>query len=133
MDELKRFYSKHNLKQDAFVMVEDSLKIRDVNNKSSILDDVYWLEANLRMKQGQFKESLFLLEKILKEFPEDILADDAFFLQADIYENQLKNKEKSMQLYQEFLTKYPGSVYVAEARKRFRNLRGDFVEEKIIN
>jgi outer membrane protein assembly factor BamD (BamD/ComL family) len=114
-------------------MYEDSVKTKEVNAKSSILDDVYWLEANLRMKQGQFNEALVLLEKILKEFPEEILADDAFFLQADIYENQLKNSEKAMQLYQDFLTKYPGSVYVAEARKRFRNLRGDFVNEKIVN
>lgn len=100
---------------------------------NSLLDDVYWLEANLRLKQGQFTETLQLLDKILKEFPEDILADDAYFLEADIYENQLKNKEKAMEFYREFLNKYPGSVYAAEARKRYRNLRGDFVEEKIIN
>lgn len=100
---------------------------------NSLLDDVYWLEANLRMKQGQFTETLQLLDKILKEFPEDILADDAYFLEADIYENQLKNKQKAMEFYREFLNKYPGSVYAAEARKRYRNLRGDFVEEKIIN
>ena len=100
---------------------------------NSLLDDVYWLEANLRMKRGQFTEALQLLDKILKEFSNDILADDAYFLRADIYENQLKNKEKAMELYREFLNKYPGSVYAAEARKRYRNLRGDFVEEKIIN
>ncbi len=100
---------------------------------NSLLDDVYWLEANLRMKQGQFTETLQLLDKILKEFPEDIFADDAYFLEADIYENQLKNKQKAMEFYREFLNKYPGSVYAAEARKRYRNLRGDFVEEKIIN
>jgi outer membrane protein assembly factor BamD (BamD/ComL family) len=139
--ELKSFYSTSgkrkidltDIKIDPSFMYEDSVKTKEVNAKSSILDDVYWLEANLRMKQGQFNEALVLLEKILKEFPEEILADDAFFLQADIYENQLKNKERAMQLYQEFLTKYPGSVYVAEARKRFRMLRGDFVEEKIVN
>lgn len=133
LEELKSFYSKHSIKQGPSVMIEDSLKIKEVNTKSSILDDVYWLEANLRMKQGQFNEALVLLEKILKEFPEEILADDAFFLHADIYENQLKNNQKAMQLYQDFLTRYPGSVYVAEARKRFRNLRGDFVNEKIVN
>jgi outer membrane protein assembly factor BamD (BamD/ComL family) len=49
-------------------------------------------------------------------------------MQADIYEHQLKNPTKAMELYRDFLTKYPGSVYVAEARKRFRFLRGDFSE-----
>jgi tetratricopeptide (TPR) repeat protein len=97
-----------------------------------IMDDFFWLQANLKLKQGQFAESVSFLEKIMKEFPDDVLADDAYFLEGDIYENQLKNKEKAMEIYREFLNKFPGSVYAAEARKRFRNLRGDFAEEKPI-
>ncbi|HEY0741115.1 MAG TPA: tetratricopeptide repeat protein [Chryseosolibacter sp.] len=98
-------------------------------SNQTILDDVYWLEANLRMKRGDFEASLKLLDRILKEYPDDILSDDAYFLQAEIYERQLKNKEKAMEFYREFLNKYPGSVYAAEARKRFRTLRGDFASE----
>ena len=60
-----------------------------------ILDDVYWLEAKLLMKQGQFTESINLLQKILNEYADDILADDAYFLQGEIYELQLKNKDKA--------------------------------------
>lgn len=92
----------------------------------TLKDDVYWLEANLEMKRGNFQQAQALLQKILDEYGEDILSDDAYFLQADIYQNQLADKEKAMEMYREFLTKYPGSVYVAEARKRFRELRGDF-------
>ena len=36
-----------------------------------------------------------------------------------IEESKVAN-EKAMEIYREFLTKYPGSVYVAEARKRYR-------------
>lgn len=93
---------------------------------TAIMDDVFWLEADIRMKLGQFDESLNLLQNILDQYPDDVLADDAFFLQGDIYERQLKNKEKAMEVYREFLNKFPGSVYSAEARKRFRTLRGDF-------
>jgi TolA-binding protein len=95
----------------------------------AILDDVYWLEANIRMKRGEFTESVGLLQKILDEYPEDVLADDAFFLQGEIYERQMKDRDKAMEIYREFLTKFPGSVYAAEARKRFRTLRGDFIPE----
>ena len=93
---------------------------------TSILDDVYWLEANLRMKQGEFEKSIVLLQKILDAYGDDILADDAYFLQGEIYERQMHNKEKAMEIYRTFLDKYPGSVYAAEARKRYRTLRGDF-------
>jgi outer membrane protein assembly factor BamD (BamD/ComL family) len=108
---------------------EGRIQTRDtaeaVSNQT-ILDDVYWLEANIRMRQGEFEKSVGLLEKIIQEYGDDILADDAFFLKAEIYERQLGQKEKAMEIYREFLNKYPGSVYAAEARKRFRLLRGDF-------
>jgi outer membrane protein assembly factor BamD (BamD/ComL family) len=40
-------------------------------------------------------------------------------------EEDLKDNAKAQELYNQVLTKYPGSIYVAEARKRFRKLRGD--------
>lgn len=95
-------------------------------NNYTILDDVYWLEANLQMQQGDFQKSLALLKKIQTEYPDDILADDAYFLEGEIYERQLSNKDKAMEIYRDFLSKYPGSVFAAEARKRYRILRGDF-------
>jgi tetratricopeptide (TPR) repeat protein len=97
-------------------------------SNQTILDDVYWLEANIRMKRGEFDNAIGLLQKIRDEFADDILADDAYFLQGEIYERQLKNKEKAMEIYRDFLNKYPGSVYAAEARKRYRTMRGDFAE-----
>jgi outer membrane protein assembly factor BamD (BamD/ComL family) len=95
-------------------------------SNQTILDDVYWLEANIRMQRGEFDNSVALLQRILDEYGEDILADDAYFLQGEIYERQLGDKDKAMEIYRNFLTKFPGSVYAAEARKRFRQLRGDF-------
>ncbi len=102
----------------------DSVNVRFSN--FSILDDVYWLEANIVLKRGEFEKSVSLLQKIINDYPDDVLADDAFFLQGEIYERHLQNNEKAMEIYREFLNKFPGSVYAAEARKRFRMLRGDF-------
>lgn len=102
----------------------DSVLVSLTNH--TILDDVYWLEATLRMQRGEFDESIKLLQQIMNEYPDDILADDAYFQQGEIYERQLHDKDKAMEIYREFLNKYPGSVYAAEARKRYRMLRGDF-------
>lgn len=99
----------------------------------AILDDVYWLEANLRMQRGEFNVALGLLQKILEDYSDDILADDAYFLQAEIYDRQLGDKDKALEMYREFLNRYPGSVYAAEARMRYRILRGDFANPQIIN
>jgi tetratricopeptide (TPR) repeat protein len=99
----------------------------------SILDDVYWLESNIQIKKGAFTEAIALLQKIQKEYPDDVLADDAYFTEGDLYQNQLHDKEKAMEIYREFLSKFPGSVYAAEARKRYRTLRGDFNSQENVN
>jgi tetratricopeptide (TPR) repeat protein len=91
----------------------------------TLTDEVLWAKADIYLKQAKYKEAVVDLEKILKDYSEDILADDAIFLLATIYEEQLKNKEKAMELYQKQLTDFQGSIYTAEARKRFRALRGD--------
>lgn len=97
-------------------------------SKEPILDDAWWLESNLQLEQADFEKALALCDKIVTEFPDDVLADDAYFMQGEIYERYLHNKDKAMEIYREFLNRYPGSVFVAEARKRFRTLRGDFVD-----
>ena len=109
--------------------------MRAVYPDHSLTDELLWLEADIYMKKGEFIPAISLLEKIVKDYDYDILSDDAYFRIGEIYDRQLGNAESAMEVYRDFLTKYPGSVYVAEARKRFRELRGDFddLEEKLIN
>ncbi|GAB4129267.1 MAG: tetratricopeptide repeat protein [Raineya sp.] len=91
----------------------------------SLTDDIYWAKANIYTKMGKPQKAIEMYELILKDYQFDILADDAHFKLAVTYEEILGDKAKAMNLYQEHLTKYSGSRYVAEARKRFRSLRGD--------
>jgi TolA-binding protein len=39
-----------------------------------------------------------------------------------------EDHERAKELYQQILTEFPGSLYAVEARKRFRQLRGDTIE-----
>jgi outer membrane protein assembly factor BamD (BamD/ComL family) len=93
----------------------------------SLADEVLWLRANTYLKQGKNAEALEDLKTISAKYPTDILGDDAQFMQGKMYEEQLKDKQAAMDAYQKILTNYPGSIYGAEARKRFRTLRGDTV------
>jgi len=125
---LKEELDRQKQNPTAVSNVTDSVWVEVEQDFTSIKDDIYWLEANLRMQQGEFDQSLVLLEKVITEFGDDILSDDAYFLQGEIHERYLKNNDKAMEIYLNFLTKYPGSVYAAEARKRYRQLRGDFTD-----
>jgi len=102
------------------------VQVRSAGQLATILDDVYWLESNIRLQKGEFLKAIDLLQKIITDYGNDILADDALFRTGEIYERQLGDLSKAMDVYREFLNRFPGSVYAAEARKRFRSLRGDF-------
>lgn len=93
----------------------------------SLADEILWLRANTNLKTNQPQKALDDLELLRKNYNYDILADDALFLEAKIYEENFEQKDKAMELYREILQKFPGSIYGAEARKRFRNLRGDTI------
>jgi len=94
----------------------------------SLTDEIYWLKANILLEIGSFDQSVELLNLIVESYEYDILSDDAYFLMGTVYEDQLNNTQKAMEIYQDFLVRFPGSLHSAEARKRFRNLRGDFNE-----
>ncbi|MDQ1087032.1 tetratricopeptide repeat protein [Siphonobacter sp. SORGH_AS_1065] len=93
----------------------------------SLADEILWRRANTLIKENRTDEAIEDLDKIIKTHPQDILGDDALFLMAKLQQENKNDKETAMKLYQEILTKYPGSIYTAEARKRFRNLRGDAI------
>ncbi|WP_425389670.1 tetratricopeptide repeat protein [Ekhidna sp.] len=93
----------------------------------SITDEIYWLKSKLELESGNSASAINYLDQILAAYSYDILADDAAFKKAEIYDLHIKDVEQAKSLYQQFMIDYPGSMYAAEARKRFRRLRGDFI------
>jgi tetratricopeptide (TPR) repeat protein len=93
----------------------------------SIADNVLFKKAEIFSKNGKFDLAATNYSEIIEKYPYDLLADDAMYNLAGLYENQLSNKGKAMELYEKILTQFPGSLYVVDARKHFRTLRNDAV------
>jgi tetratricopeptide (TPR) repeat protein len=94
----------------------------------SLEDDVLFKRYQISMKQQKWNDAAGFLSKIISTYPDDILGDDATFYLAQLYETKLKDKEKAMQYYQDVFIKFPGSMFAVDARKKYRQLRGDKVE-----
>jgi len=92
----------------------------------SIVDELLYLQAQTERELGHFENALNSLSKINEAHYFEILGDDALFLTGVIHEDDLGDDESAMNIYSDLLTKFPGSIYVSEARTRFRELRGDF-------
>jgi tetratricopeptide (TPR) repeat protein len=102
----------------------DSMLIK--YQKHSIIDEVLFLKARTQRELGLFNDALVTLGVINEAHYFEILGDDSLFLTGLILQDDLKNGEKAMEVYLDLLNKFKGSIYVSEARKRLRELRGDF-------
>ena len=112
-----------NQKQEALTALDDMLA---KYGRHSIADEIHYLKAQTYRELGEPAKAVEALNNIIESYNYDILADDALFLTAVILEEDLQDADKAMELYTEVLNKFPGSIFVSEARKRFRELRGDF-------
>ncbi|WP_439585880.1 tetratricopeptide repeat protein [Dyadobacter bucti] len=93
----------------------------------SLADEILWLTAKTYIKLDSNQQALENLKLLTSKFGHDIFGDDALFATAKLYQEKLNEKDQAMKLYQELMEKYPGSIFVAESRKRFRILRGDVI------
>lgn len=90
-----------------------------------IYDDVLYLQAKLLIKQEKYVEAISSLEKIIAADNQGFLTDDIFYLMAETYNNNLNDFEKAKEYYQKIIFEHPSSIYLVDARKKFRKLRGD--------
>jgi outer membrane protein assembly factor BamD (BamD/ComL family) len=116
--------SYRNKSNEAMAMLDSLLRTYPDH---SLVDDAWFQEAQIMDARRNWTAEDSLYKKILDLDSASVIADDALFRRAQLYENKLNDKNKAMELYQDLLVKYPGSLYVVEARKKYRALRGDIV------
>jgi len=90
-----------------------------------IEDDIYYIKARIARQRQQYDNAVQYLTRITDDFSTSIMADDAAFQLAELYEYQFNDKSKAMEWYEKILLEYPDSTYTIDARKRYRRLRGD--------
>ncbi len=91
-----------------------------------LADEILFEKAEIAIKKRDYPKAAGFLEKIVELYPTDLLGDDAVYKLAEINRKYLNNIEKASELYKKIITEYPSSLFVVEARKQFRELRGDF-------
>jgi len=103
----------------------DSIALRHPGN--TLDDDVLMAKSRIYTVLNDVPNTVLMLKFLIEQHESSIWRDDALFSLGTLYENKLNNKELAMAMYQKLITDFPGSMYTAEARKRFRALRGDVI------
>ena len=116
-----------------YLQYKDSLAMQTLDSISfnypghSLQDEIYFKKYEMNYRAHEYDEAKQYLELILDIYGDDLLADKATFQLASLYENQYNDLDKASEMYQKILTDYPNSLYIDEARNRFREIRGDYI------
>lgn len=125
-----KLYSKADLmafqnKNDEAISLLNN--ILNEHKGESIEDQALFMQAKLFEKTKQFDKAEESYQYIIANYRNDILADDALYYLAELYQYQLSQPEKAKELYEKILFNHEDSIYFIESRKRFRMLRGDAI------
>jgi len=111
-----------NRNQEAEAQFQQILK----NYKGQEIEAVTLLRlGRIYEKLGDFTLALSQYQNIIDHHSDGIYVDEALFFSAEIYNKQLKLPEKAKPLYEKIIFNHQDSIYFVDARKTFRQLRGD--------
>jgi tetratricopeptide (TPR) repeat protein len=120
--ELLRFQHRY----DESLAVLDSLDAAYPGH--TLGDDILYERYRIAYARHRYADAGAHLDKLLELYPLDILVDNALLDLGRLYEDRLNDPEKAKAYYQRLLFEQTGSIFVPEARDRFRKLRGDVLE-----
>jgi tetratricopeptide (TPR) repeat protein len=81
--------------------------------------------GKIHEKLGDYLLALNQYQQIIDQHPEDIYIDEALFFTAEIYSKKLVDIEKAKSYYEKLVFHHQDSIYFIDARKKYRELRGD--------
>ncbi len=76
-------------------------------------------------KLGDFQSALNQYQAIIDQHKEGIYIDEAYYFAAEIYRKSLQDPEKAKTFYEQVIFHHEDSIYFTDARKKYRQLRGD--------
>ncbi len=111
-----------NRNQEAIAKFQAILK----SFKGQAIESVTLLRlGKIYEKQGEYNLALSQYQNIIDHHADGIYIDEALFFSAEIENKKLQQPEKAKPLYEKIIFNHQDSIYFVEARKEYRQLRGD--------
>ncbi|KRB59319.1 tetratricopeptide repeat protein [Flavobacterium sp. Root186] len=116
------FLLYQNKKQEAITQFQNILK----TFKGQEIEAVTLLRlGQIYESQKDYTSALSQYQQIIDNHSDGIYVDEALFFSAEIYNDELKDIEKAKPLYEKVIFNHQDSIYFVDARKKYRELRGD--------
>jgi tetratricopeptide (TPR) repeat protein len=111
-----------NRNQEAITQFQQILK----SFKGQEIESVTLLRlGRVYEKLGDTTQALAQYQDIIEHHSDGIYVDEALYFSAEIYKNQLQQPDKAKAFYEKIIFGHQDSIYFIDARRKFRELRGD--------
>lgn len=94
---------------------------------SAVEDDALVFQAELYAGLRQYKKAEANYLTVMSNYDKSILIDKAVYRLAQLYHTELNRPDLAKEYYEKILFNYPSSIYLVDARKQYRSLRGDLI------
>jgi TolA-binding protein len=81
--------------------------------------------GDILTQMNRFAEAAAAYQQLQSQYPESIMIDRMLMKLGEVYQLGLNDKPRAIESFKTLLERFPNSIYVNEARKRIRDLRGD--------
>ena len=118
-------YADLLLQQNKFI---EALSVLDSLNGlypfHSLIDEILFKKGEIYQRTQEWTKAIQFYDIVVKSYAHDILADDAAYRIALIYDNNLSHPDKASEYYKLILFDFSGSLYTSQSRKRYREIKG---------
>lgn len=88
-------------------------------------DEILFVKARMAETTGDYVAATNLLETLSIAYNFDILADNALYKLGLLYMYSMNQPEKAKIAFEKLIEKYSSSVYIVDARREYRKIRGN--------
>ena len=88
-------------------------------------DEILFVKARMAETTGDYVAATNLLETLSIAYNFDILADNSLYKLGMLYMYSMNQPEKAKIAFEKLIEKYSSSVYIVDARREYRKIRGN--------
>ena len=105
--------------------IEELKSVFEVVDNYHIKDQVLYKLGQAYENLKDYPQAITHYETLLVEYPQSIMLDNALYALALIYKDKVEDTEKAKQYLEQLIFDHEDSIFFVEARKLYRQLRGD--------
>ena len=94
----------------------------DANPSDAMAPEYLFKAVDVSMNINEPQRTIYIIDKLLKEYPEYPRTQAALFVKAFIFETRYNNLDMAKKIYEQYLEQYPDGEFAKDCKASIENL-----------